>query len=215
MENQIWIPAQTSSQRITKKNIRPFHNQKSLLEIKIDQLCDTVPAECIFVSSNGIEVEEICDRLGVNFILRPEELLGNAIMQKNLFEHFLRETPQSDSVGWIQVTDPLYDDFNELFSVVPQVNEVRVVASELKKHVFFKGYPINFQFGDWHEVTQSIEPVLVPRWSGFYARRATFEKYKYHFGKVNTFIPTQKPFVDIDYPEDFELAQHLYGKLVA
>lgn len=215
MKPQIWIPAQTTSQRIRKKNIRPFFNDKSLLEIKIEQLRNIVPSECIFVSSNGLEVKEICDYLEVNFLLRPEELLGNAIMQKDLFKHFLSKTPPCENVGWIQVTDPLYDDFSELFSIAPQAEEVRVVATKVNKHAFFKGYPINFQFGDWHEVTQSIEPILVPRWSGFYARRETFDKYKYHFGKKNTFVATQKPFVDIDYMEDFELAQYLYGKLVA
>ena len=44
--------------------------------------------------------------------------------------------------------------------------------------------------------------------------RTTFEKYSTTLeGLIRLF--QHKPFVDIDYLEDFELAQYLYGKLVA
>ena len=207
---QIWIPAQGASQRIPEKNFRPFHNDESLLEIAVKKLLKTISPRNIYVSSDSSKANDICQDLGVNFISRSDSLLGNTIKQKDLFEHFIQHTPESKYVGWIQVTDPLFLDYEDFLSYEPQPDEVYIAASEVKKHAFFKGYPINFNFGDWHPVTQDIEPILIPRWSAFLARRETFARYKYHFGKYNKFFISNDEFVDIDYESDFKLAQQLY-----
>ena len=101
-----------------REEYKTLFEGKSLLEIKIEQICRAVPAECVYVSSNGDQVLDLCRRMGANFIKRPTGLLGNNILQKDLFRHFLSETPVSETVAWIQVTDPLFDNFEELFSVI-------------------------------------------------------------------------------------------------
>jgi len=207
---QIWIPAQGASQRIPDKNFRPFHEGESLLEIAIRKLLKVTLGSNLFVSSESPLAAAICEDLGVNFIKRDGVLLGNKIKQKDLFDHFIDNTPESKYVGWIQVTDPLFFEYSEFFSYQPIPDEVYVVATEIKKHAFFRGYPVNFNFGDWHPVTQDIEPIIVPRWSAFFAQRATFCRFKYHFGKYNNFYIANDEFVDIDYEGDFQLAQRLY-----
>lgn len=209
---QIWIPAQGASERIPEKNLRPFHNDESLLEIALKKLFKTINPSSIYVSSDSAKANDICQRLAVNFIARDNSLLGNTIKQKDLFYHFMQHTPESKYVGWIQVTDPLFFDYGDFLSYKPLAHEVYILATEIKKHSFFKGYPINFNFGDWHPVTQEIEPIIVPRWSAFLARRETFVRYKYHFGKYNKFYISNDFFIDIDYEADFILAQRHYSE---
>lgn len=209
---QVWIPAQGSSQRIPDKNIRPFYDGKSLLQVAIEKLVSVLRAEQIWVSSESEEVKTISLELGVNFIHRERDLTGNKIRQEDLFKHFISNTPLSELVAWVQVTDPLFDGFYEFLSYEPAEDEVYSVATALHKHAFFKDYPINFNFGKWHPVTQEIEPIIIPRWSAFLSRRTTFEENLYHFGKKNSFFLTEEQYVDIDYPEDFLLAQELFAK---
>lgn len=214
-ELQIWIPAQGASQRIPNKNFKPFYKDESLLEIAVKKLVKIVEKENIFVSSDSIKAKKICKNLGINFIQRTNSLLGNKIKQKDLFNHFFDNTPKSKYVAWVQVTDPLFERFQEFLSYKPKKDEVYSVATEYKKHAFFKGYPVNFNFGDWHPVTQEIEPIIIPRWSVFLGRRATFLNFKYHFGKYNKFFICNEEFIDIDYEEDFLLAQKSYEKKIS
>lgn len=207
---QVWIPAQINSTRVKEKNIRPFSNKKSLLEIKILQIKESLPKTDIYISGNDNRVKSLCKRMGCRFIKRPTSLTGNKIQQKNLFEHFLKTTPTSKYVMWIQVTDPFFKDFKTLLKTMPKIDESIVVCSEQKKHAFYKHEPINFNFGDWHTVTQDIEPIMIPRWSTFLMQRETIKKYKYHFALENKFFVTEEPLVDIDTMDDFRLAQQLY-----
>ena len=213
-ETQIWIPAQGASQRIPDKNFRPFYKNQSLLEIALQKVKKIIKPENIFVSSDSSLAEEICQKLKINFISRDQSLLGNKIKQKDLFNHFLTNTPPSKYVGWVQVTDPLFDDYEDFLSYKPKTDEVYILAADLKKHAFFRGFPINFNFGDWHPVTQEIEPIIIPRWSAFLALRKTFAKYSYHFGKKNSFFISNEEFVDIDYETDFIKAQALYKEKI-
>jgi N-acylneuraminate cytidylyltransferase len=209
---QVWVPAQSNSTRVENKNTRDFVNGKSLLEIKLEQVSKAVAVEDIYVSGNSSETEEIVTRIGANYIHRPQELLGNEISQKMLFQHFFDNTPTSDYVLWVQVTDPFFDDFKGLCAEAPpRAYESIVVASTLRKHAFYKEDPINFCFGGWHKVTQDITPLVVPRWSAFMHERETLREVLYHFGYNIRWYFTDDPLIDIDTLTDFKLARILYS----
>ena len=209
---QAWIPCQANSTRVPNKNTRSFFNGKSLLEVKINQLLAAIPSSSIYVSGNSRLTAEICEEKGVNYISRPRDLLGNKIKQEDLFTHFIKNTPESGKVLWVQVTDPLFDEFNKILNFIPEEDEVVVAAVEERKHAFFNGRSVNFDFGLWHPVTQDIDPIHFPRWSAFFAKYKTFEKYKYHFGKRNRMVVSECDFVDIDTMKDFERAQELFDQ---
>ena len=184
-ELQIWIPAQGASTRVENKNFRPFSGGKSLLEIKIEQLlaCN-ISSKSIYVSTETNIIFPIAEKYNVNVILRGDELLGNRILQRNLFEHFFENTPTSKFVMWVQVTDPLFDAFSQFVDKMGRSEDksTLVLATKLHKHVFYNNMPLNFQFGDWHAVSQDIEPIIFPRWSTFLHWRSELSKVMYHFG---------------------------------
>ena len=211
---QVWIPAQGASTRVENKNFREFHNGQSLTEIKIRQLLESgIEANDIYVSSEVDDAEKLRGILGFHLIKREESLLGNSISQGDLFSHFFENTPESKFVMWVQVTDPLFSEFERFISRANDdfsQNTAIVLATSVQKHAFYKGDPLNFQFGAWHKVSQNIEPILFPRWSVFLHRRLSLKHTLYHFGLQNEFIETDDPYVDIDTLDDFELAKRFY-----
>lgn len=212
-ELQVWIPAQDASTRVKHKNFRTFSDDKSLLEIKIEQLLSSnIPCRSIFVSSETDKVIPIAEKYNINVIRRGVELLGNEILQRDLFGHFFENTPSSKFVMWVQVTDPLFGEFCQFLDKMGSTNKksTLVLATKLQKHVFYNNMPLNFQFGDWHQVSQNIEPIIVPRWSTFLHERIELSKVMYHFGYKNEFVLTDLPYIDIDTHADFKLAQNIY-----
>jgi len=214
-ELQVWIPAQGASTRVKNKNTRKFHKDLSLLQIKIKQLSKALDSSQIVVSSESEEALNQAKDLGCSTILRGSLLTGNDIKQSDLFEHFFNNTKTSKYVLWCQVTDPLFNDFENFLKYPLEPGKTRVLASELHKHAFFKGLPLNFQFGLWHKVTQDIEPLLIPRWSCFLHDYDTLKTLNYHFGIDNDFYLTDSPLVDIDTHYDFQNAQILFSQLNA
>ena len=58
------IPIRKNSQRIKNKNFRKFFNNKSLLEIKIEQLKKVKLIDKIVVSSDSKKAEQISRKYG-------------------------------------------------------------------------------------------------------------------------------------------------------
>ena len=66
------VPAKADSSRCLNKNFRPFHKNKSLLDIKIEQLLDAFEPGDIFISSDAEEAKVAAQRYGVEFVLRDD-----------------------------------------------------------------------------------------------------------------------------------------------
>ena len=73
----IIIPAKLDSKRLSRKNLREINN-KSLLEYSIDYAKASKFKKHIIVSSESIEVKDICDFEKVDFHYRDTSLCGDA-----------------------------------------------------------------------------------------------------------------------------------------
>ena len=73
------IPIRKNSQRIKNKNFRKFFNNKSLLEIKIEQLKKVKLIDKIVVSSDSKKAEQISRKYGVFFHKRPKFFASSKI----------------------------------------------------------------------------------------------------------------------------------------
>ena len=211
---QVWVPCQVSSTRVQQKNIRKFYDEDSLLDIKLKQLLQCFSSDQIYVSSEGSAVANICRKYSVNFIQRPTHLTGNKIYQKDLIQHFAENTVGCEFVYWVQVTDPFFDEFNEFSNFCQTIDGSACVCTKLQKHAVYQGHPVNFLYGDWHKVTQDINPILIPRWSAFFNPRDVLLEVGYQFGLKQNWFYTNKPMVDIDTQDDFDFAQDLWAMRV-
>lgn len=221
---KVLIPVQLASTRVKLKNIRPFYNEKSLFDIKAEQILTSgIEPENVYVSSESIEVNKLCQKYRFNFIKRPIELTGNSIRQPDLIHHFLTNIPNdNDDILWVQVTNPLFDKFGAIIESWDSVKEKgfdSIVAVKTIRHHLLteKGIPLNFNFGYWHMVSQNLPKIYEILWSAFLLKRSTIEMAKYHIGIKPFYMPFDDIYtVDIDTESDFELAsliyQHVKGK---
>lgn len=215
---KVLIPLQLASTRVKLKNIRPFYGEKSLFDVKMEQLLKAnISPDQIYISSEADEILPICEKYGCHFMKRPMELTGNAIKQPELIGNMLSNLPcDDDDILWVQVTNPLFDKFNEMLNCWDEIKSQgydSIVAVKTVRHhmVTEKGIPVNFNFGYWHKVSQDLPKFYELLWSAFLLKRETIEKAKYHIGMNPYYMPFDDvTTVDIDTNEDFNLASIIY-----
>lgn len=215
---KIIIPLQTCSSRVKHKNIRPFYENDSLFDIKAKQILAFENPQNVYVSSENPIVKDLCDKYGFNFMLRDPSLCGNDVYQPDLIKALTDPVPGDDDIAWIQVTSPLFNDFTR---AIQDWNKVRSQHDSLVAVKRFKGHlldekanPVNYAFGYWHKVSQKLPPLYTVLWSLFILKREAIKKYQYHIGVNPYLFTTDSMVIDIDYEEDFELAQIVYKKLM-
>lgn len=215
---KIIIPLQTCSSRVKHKNIRPFYENDSLFDIKAKQILAFENPQNVYVSSENPIVKDLCDKYGFNFMLRDPSLCGNDVYQPDLIKALTDPVPGDDDIAWVQVTSPLFNDFTR---AIQDWNKVRSQHDSLVAVKRFKGHllddkanPVNYAFGYWHKVSQKLPPLYTVLWSLFILKREAIKKYQYHIGVNPYLFTTDSMVIDIDYEEDFELAQIVYKKLM-
>ena len=110
--------------------------------------------------------------------------------------------------------------FNDFERALKEWSDVRENHDSLVAVKPFKGHlldetanPVNYAFGYWHKVSQKLPPLYSVLWSLFILKRETVQKFQYHIGVNPHLFVTDTMVIDIDYEEDFELAQMVYKKL--
>jgi CMP-N-acetylneuraminic acid synthetase len=214
---KVIIPLQTCSTRIKHKNIRPFYGEDSLFDIKAKQLMEVIPPQDVYVSSENTEVSKLTDKYGFHFLPRDKSLTGNAVFQPDLVKALTDPLPGDDDIMWVQVTSPLFNQFAE---VLKEWEKVRYHHDSLVAVKPFKGHlldqnanPVNFAFGYWHKVSQNLPKLYTILWSLFILKRETVKRFHYHIGVNPYLFVTNSLSIDIDYDEDFQLAQLVYQRL--
>ncbi|WP_045482944.1 cytidylyltransferase domain-containing protein [Vibrio owensii] len=213
---KVVIPLQTCSTRVKLKNIRPFYDDKSLFDIKIDQLLDAgIDKKDIYVSSESLQVKSLCEEKGINFLIREESLTGNNVRQPDLVNAIVGQVPGNDDIMWVQVTSPLFNEFSKVLTLW---NENRKDHDSLVAVKKFKGHlidsmarPMNFNYGHWHLVSQKLPSWYEVLWSCFILKRKTIETVQYHIGVEPYLYVCDATTVDIDTEDDFLLASQIYG----
>lgn len=218
---KVIIPLQLASTRVKLKNIRPFYKDKSLFFIKIEQLINAgLNPNKIYVSSEDTEgvVKESCEKYGINFLQRDKSLTGNTIKQGDLIGFILNQIPKDkDDILWVQVTNPLFDEFKTILTSWNHIQKLgfdSIVAVKTIRHHLLNesGIPLNFNFGNWHKVSQDLPKIYEILWSAFLLKRETIETNKYHIGTKPYYMTFDNiTTIDIDTEKDFELARQYYA----
>ena len=72
--------------------------------------------------------------------------------------------------------------------------------------------PVNFSFGRWHEWSQDLPQWYVLESPIHIMRKKTYLRYNYYIGEKPYKYEVPLPSIDIDTPEEFELAQEIFSK---
>ena len=208
------IPVREGSQRVKLKNFREFSQQKSITQIKIDQLKDSKNITKIIVSSDSEKAKKIADESQVDFKLRPESFANATTPWAEVVSHVISEIPGNPIVVWALSTAPLFERFDEAIQAYLNEKNIDSLVGVLPKKTFLlnkHGKGINFNPGVWHPYSQELEPYYEVTGSVFIARKEDMLRWSYWFGpKPYLFNLSLTESVDIDEEEDFKFAQKLF-----
>ena len=208
------IAVKGDSERIKKKNIRPFADS-SLLQIKLEQIQSLNIFDEIIVSSESDSVLTMCKPFNVKTHKRDAFYSTPHVPMSSVYE-YLAGIVKTQYVAWIPVTNPLvdgkiYENAVKSFALMDHdAHDSLVSVTNVHEYLYHDGKPLNFSLDPWPRSqdlsgTYSINfAINIISRNDMIHNRATIGKNPYFFVIENNVA------IDIDYMEDFILAETLY-----
>lgn len=169
------VPIRKGSERIPGKNLADFATSDgktyNLLEWKLAQLTEVLPAENILVSSDWDEALKIAGDFGASTVQQPSELCKTSTQFSDVVA-FCASQVSTAEMAWAPVTSPLIGPsvikgLFELYSTLSldEQAEGLIVTRELASYAFLDGIPINFALGKGHKSTQELPRIEIWDWA--------------------------------------------------
>lgn len=216
-----FLPCRLGSQRVPNKNIRVFAGiEGGLLKIKLEQLLNTKKIDKVVLSSNDPRVLELGlkyknERLIIDE--RPEHLGNNKTTTDELIK-YVGTIISEGHVLWTHVTSPFLNenDYNRIiecyFEALDDGYDSLMTVLKLQGFIWSKSKPLSYVRKElkW-PMTQNIESLYEVDSGVFLSSINNYKKLSDRIG-MKPFLFEQKKAksIDIDWPEDFDLAEKLW-----
>lgn len=218
----VFLPIRKNSQRILNKNTKKFAGvEGGLTRIKLEQLIKVDKVDRIYVSTDCHKSKKIAQEMNSNKIEidhRPKKYCSSNTTTDSLIQYANSIIPEGIII-WTHVTSPLFDHknyndcINHYLSNI-DTNDSLMTVTKHKGFFYNDNIPLNFNREEtkW-PFTQEIKPINEVNNAVFIADKEIYNKYSdriginpylYESGKIDSF--------DIDWPEDFTIAEILYLK---
>ena len=215
MKTVALIPIKLGSKRVPQKNIKPFYDGTPLMSF-IQKVClesDRIDETYIYCSDEKVK-DYILD--GVKFLKRPEFLNGDNINANDFIREFMKSVDADIYVN-AHTTSPFakVETINDCIDKVKSGDyDSAFCAENIKAFMWKDGTPINFN-PDKFPRTQDLPDIYAETSIAYVFKKETFEKYNRRVG-VKPFIKEVSKIeaMDIDYPEDFEIANIIYKEII-
>lgn len=218
MKTIAFFPVKLNNERTPGKNIKPFSDgtplmhfvQKSLLELKERGVLDEVYCYC---SQEAVK-EFLLD--GVTFLRRPESLDRKETLGRAIYERFV-ETVEADIYVLAHATSP-FVTASHIEECIRNVQggayDSAFCARKIQNFLWQGGQPLNFDLSNPPR-TQDMTPVYQELSTPYVFTAEAFRKYHSRTG-VHPYICVASEIegTDIDYPEDFLIADAIYTSLI-
>ena len=201
------MPIKLKNERCPGKNTRML-GEKPLLQYELDSLkatglCSDINVYC----SDGAVVPFLPE--GVAFLKRPKELDLPTSNFTQIFSTFMSEK-DADIYVYAHATAPFItvETMKQCIEAVKSGEyDSAFCAVKLQDYLWQDGQPLNFDATNLPR-TQDLKPIYQETSGVYVFTKEVFQQYKRRIG-VKPFIKevTFKEAVDIDNPEDFDLAE--------
>ena len=203
------MPIKLINERCPGKNTRLLGG-KPLLQYELDSLKDTGFCESINVYCSDEAIVPYLPE-GVTFIKRPEYLDLPTSNFTQIFDCFMEDV-DADIYVYAHATAPFItvDTMKQCIEAVLSGDyDSAFCANKLQDYLWQDGEPMNFE-ADNLPRTQDLKPIYQETSGVYVFTKAVYMKYRRRIGKT-PFIKevSFKEAVDIDNPEDFDLAEAL------
>tara|TARA_B100001109_G_scaffold251421_1_gene245888 strand:- start:361 stop:1041 length:681 start_codon:yes stop_codon:yes gene_type:complete len=219
----IFLPCRSSSVRVKNKNIKPFCDKKfGLFQIKIEQLILINQINKIVVSTNDNKILNFLDKRKYPKIIidkRPENLCRSSTSTDDVIK-YVPKVIQTEHILWTHVTSPFFNnkDYEKAiklyFKNITKKDSLMGV-SPVQDFIYDEYKPINFnkKKEKWPR-TQTLKKLYFVNNTVFISSRNNYLKYKDRIGKKPILMNIEKiKSFDIDWPEDFKIAEKIYESI--
>jgi CMP-N-acetylneuraminic acid synthetase len=208
------IPAKGESTRCPDKNWREFHDGMSLVDLTISKILDAgIAPERVHLSSDSpAKARPVCERWGVNFLLRQPGMTDNAFPLTDWIRGITAQIPGDGDIAWAQVCDPLFDEYGEVFECwqdgeYPHADSL-VVCRPWKGYLMTENQqPVGWSFGEHHTPSQKLPQFYTMPFTLSILTREEIRRTGYHVGARPYWWIAEGPHIDIDTEFDFRVAQ--------
>ncbi|SIR10497.1 acylneuraminate cytidylyltransferase family protein [Pontibacter lucknowensis] len=223
-----FLPTRKGSQRVKSKNTRRFSNiEGGILELKLRQLLSCKSLTYVILSTNdelSVEIAQSIDPSGdrIRVILRPEELCLDTTPLSALISYVPGIVLESHII-WGHTTTPFVDAdeydkaIGEYFGKLEEGYDSLVSVSALQNFILDgEGQGVNFDTSRNHwPRTQDLPMLYEINHAMFITSREVYLNQKNRVGaKPYFFLQDKIRSFDIDWEDDFIIAEAIYDKLV-
>ena len=218
-----FLPCRRGSERVKDKNTRPFAGtQGGLTHIKIQQLFQCPEIDAIVVSTDDSYVAEICEKTAREYtkdfkvIERPPHLATSSTSTDDLIK-YVPEIISEGVVLWTHVTSPFVDSAIYSDAIITYKNKIIFDAydsimsvTKIQKFIWNQNGAVNYnRVQEKWPRTQTLSSLYEVNSAIFMAPIETYLCKQDRIGsKVYLFELSTSQAMDIDWEEDFKLAEH-------
>ena len=210
------IPARMGSQRVKQKNIRLL-NGKPLINHIVETAIKSQVFDEIYINSESEIFKETAEYNKIKFYKRPKHLSSNTATNDDFALYFIKNV-EGDLLVQLLCTSP-FITVEEIISFVQEIKDKNLdtlisVKNEQIECVY-DGKPINFDQKGKTLPSQDLKPIQAYscgimgwKYDSFFQNMKKFDS-EYHGGdgKIGYFVLKGFSNIDIDYEEDFQLAE--------
>lgn len=220
MKITCFLPCRKGSQRVERKNIRPFDNYANgLIEIKLQQLSQVHSIHQIILSTNDDELIQVANSLNLEKLIisrRKEDLCTSQTSTDDLINH-VPDLIEEGHVLWTHVTSPflnshLYEKvINAYQEGLKEGYDSLMTTTELQTFIWNQSGPVNYdrRVEKWPR-TQTLEPLYEVNSGAFLCHIDFYKQLQDRIGdKPKLYALNKLEGFDIDWWEDFLIAEYL------
>ncbi len=216
MKTVAFVPIKLNNQRLPGKNIKKFSDGTSLITYFLKTLLQVKEFDEIYVFCSDDAIEEYLVE-GVRFCKRPEYLDSQSATPQDIISEFMKLV-DADVYAVCHCTSPFVtnDHISQCCKkVINDGYDSAFLGEKIQRLLWNKECnAVNFA-PDNIPRTQDLEPIYAEVSAAYVFRKETFTSFKRRIGP-NPFIVEISGIesVDIDYPEDFEIANAIYMSIL-
>ena len=216
MKTVALIPIKLGSKRVPQKNIRPFFDGTPLMHFIQKACLNSKLIDEVYIYCSNEDVKEYV-LPEVHFLKRPDYLDGDTANANDIIREFIKAVDADIYVN-AHTTSPFAktETIDDLISKVASGEyDSAFCAENIKTFLWSEGKPLNFDPSHFPRTQDlpdiygetSIAYVFTKQSFLTHNRRLGAKPYIKEVGKIEA--------MDIDYPEDFEIADAVYKEVVS
>ena len=216
MKIAAFVPIKMNNERFPGKNTKRFFDGTPLIQCLLNKLVDINSLNEIYVfCSNEAIKEYLTDR--IVFLKRPAYLDTSSATPQDIIREFI-QIIDADIYMVSHVTSPFVtqEHFEKCINAVANYEyDSSFTATKIQKLLWTDGKPFNFDAKSIPR-TQDLQPIYAEVSAAYVFKKEVFTKFNRRIG-INPYIVqvTEIESIDIDYPEDFEIAAAIYKEIIS